>query len=143
VPFEGDYTGYGKLLDPSINGKQVKEAIEALTNMKLIQKNKSGRLLPVDNAISTGNELKSIHLAKFQMVTMDFAKRAIENIPAKERDISVLSLSLSSDNFHLIKNEIQHFRKRLAKLAVDDKSQHKLYQMNLQFFPVSQEYNQL
>ncbi len=135
-------TKFGQKLIPSIKGGEVKEAIEYLIQMVLIEKDVNGFYRPMNNAISTGDEVKSLHTAKFQLETMDMAKNALNKVDAKERDISCLSMSLSEDNFQLIKMEIQYFRKRLAKLAVEETNKQRVYQLNFQFFPVTTETNE-
>ena len=129
----------GDMLIPELTPEEVKEGVEYLEQLGLIEKDDEGCLRPKDNAISTGDEVKSLHLLNFQMETMELAKKALERIPAEERDISFLSMSLSNDNFGLIKNEIQYFRKRIAKIAVDENNPQNVYQLNFQFFPVTKD----
>jgi uncharacterized protein (TIGR02147 family) len=68
---------------------------------------------------------------------MDLGKRALRTVPSAERDISVLTMTLSPDAFRMVKSEIQAFRKRIAKIAVDDANPDRVFQMNMQLFPVS------
>ncbi len=126
-----------KMLQPPVSAAQAREALEYLMELGLVEKDHDGIYRQVDNAISSGDEVRSLHLAKFQLETMDLAKRALEKIPASQRDISVLTMSVSRETFIQIKSEIQHFRKRIAKIAVEGKEPDQVYQMNLAFFPVT------
>lgn len=134
-----DYAAIAAMLQPQIKASEAKEAIDVLVGLKLIEKNEKGNWIPREAAVSSGDEVRSLHLLHFQMTTMDLAKQALNDIPSEERDISVLTMGLSPDAFRLVKHEIQHFRKRLAKIAVDDSSANRVFQMNFQFFPITKE----
>ncbi len=134
-----DYEKLASLLQPAIKASEAKEAIDVLSNLNLVERSEMGYWQPKEAAISTGDEVRSMHLLHFQVATMDLAKRALNDIPPDERDISVLTMGLSPDAFRLAKHEIQHFRKRLAKIAMDDSAANRIYQLNFQFFPISKE----
>lgn len=136
---QDDYVQLATLLQPAIKASEAKEAIDVLAGLNLIERNSNGFWEPKETAISTGDEVRSMHLLHFQISTMDLAKRALNDIPTDERDISVLTMGLSPDGFRLAKNEIQHFRKRLAKIAMDDQAANRIFQINFQFFPISVE----
>ncbi len=124
-------------LEPAIKPAEAEEALEYLSQLGLIKQNDTGRWVPIDSAISTGDEVRSLHLTNFQLKTLELAAKALQNIPAKERDFSVLTMTLTPDTFRLMKYELQHMRKRLAKLVVEEQDPNRVYQMNFQFFPVS------
>jgi len=134
----GDELALAKSLRPEIKPLEAREAIEVLTRIGMVRTEGSGRVVPCDPAISTGDELMSRHLAQFQITTMDMAKQALLNVQPEERDISVMTMGLSPDTFRLVKRELQYFRKRLAKIAMDDSCSNQVFQMNLQLFPVTQ-----
>jgi uncharacterized protein (TIGR02147 family) len=127
----------GHMLEPTIRYKEAENAIKYLEELGLIQKNKDGYYCQVENAVTSGDEVKSLHLTNFQIATMELAKRSIQKIPAAERDVSVLTMTLSQDTFQMIKSELQHMRKRIAKIAVDEDKPDRVYQLNIQFFPVT------
>ena len=139
VKWKDDYGFLAASLQPAIKVGEAKEAVDVLLQLGLIRRNQNGIMKTSDTAISAGDELASKHVLHFQVTTMDLAKQALQDVSAANRDISVLSMGLSEDSFRLVKNEIRHFRKRLAKIAIEDKAASRVYQLNFQFFPLSQE----
>jgi len=135
--FKDDYKELAQMLDPPIKPAEAEQAIKDLSELGLISKGADGYYRQTDSILTTGNEVQSLQLANFQLNTMDMAKRALQKIRAKERDISVLTISLSRDCFSLVKSEIQEFRKKLLKIAYNDQKTDTVYQCNIQFFPVS------
>jgi uncharacterized protein (TIGR02147 family) len=127
----------GHRMEPTIRHSEAEQAIRYLEELGLVEKDKHGLYKQVDNAVTSGDEVRSLHLTNFQLATMELAKRAIRKIPAAERDVSVLTMTLSPDTFQMVKSELQHIRKRIAKIAVDEDKPDRVYQLNIQFFPVT------
>lgn len=123
---------------PPLSVNEANEAVETLLELGLVRWNDKGILETCDSGISTGDEVSSKHLIAFQRKTMDLASLALDDVAPEFRDISVLTMGLSEESFWNIKNEIRHFRKRLAKIAIEDKNANRVYQLNFQLFPLSQ-----
>lgn len=138
IHWKEDWNLLANSLQPPIRVEEAKEAVETLLKLNLVRWNHEGILETCDSGISTGDEVASKHLIAFQRKTMDLASSALDDVAAEFREISVLTMGLSEDSFWNIKNEIRHFRKRLAKIAMEDKNANRLYQLNFQLFPLSQ-----
>ena len=130
-------SGLGHKVEPTIRHSEAEQAVRYLEELGLIVKGDNGYYKQVENAVTSGDEVRSLHLTNFQLATMELAKRAIQKIPAAERDVSVLTMTLSQDTFQMVKSELQHIRKRIAKIAVDEDKPDRVYQLNIQFFPVT------
>jgi uncharacterized protein (TIGR02147 family) len=135
--YKDDPGSLARLLDPPIKPSEAQEAISFLEQLDLIARDADGFYRQADPAISSGDEARSLDLARFELTTMDLAKRALQKIPSEDRDISVLTMTLSPDSFRLIKSELQSIRKKFAKIAIDDNNPDRVYQLNMQFFPVT------
>jgi uncharacterized protein (TIGR02147 family) len=136
-PFRDDFKALAKKVVPRITPKEAQEAVSALEGMGLIRKNEKGFYEQVNAVVSSGDEVTSLHVANFQLSTMDIAKQALGEIRGRERDISVLTLSLSRESFKKMKSEIQAVRKRILKAANEEENPKRVYQCNINFFPVS------
>lgn len=139
IDFSDNYYDLARQLFPAITEAEAERAVANLHQMGLIERDSEGFWRPLDRVISTGDEVVSLQLADFQIKTMDMGKQALEKIPAKRRDISVLSLTLSKEQFIKAKREIQDFRKRLLSIATNDEEADQIYQCNIQFFPVTRD----
>lgn len=138
--FKDDYSALAAKLDPPIKPEEAEAAIGDLEKLGFIKKDTDGSFRPVDNLITTGDEAHSVQLANFQLATMDMAKRSLKKHPAEMRDISFVSLTLSAESFALVKSEVQAFRKRLLLTAKDEERPDRLYQCNIQLFPVTNQH---
>lgn len=132
-----DFRAAARMLIPSITTEEAEKAVKELEELEVLSKDAEGYYLQKDSAISTGNEIRSLQVANFQVETMELAKAAIDRFPLAERDISCMTMTLSQGSFEQVKAEIQAFRKRLSAIAIADDKVDQVFQCNIQFFPVT------
>jgi uncharacterized protein (TIGR02147 family) len=135
--FKEDYAGIGRALKPAISPAQAKKAVEVLLKLGFIKKDPGGHYKPMQSTLTTGDDVKSLNVANFQKAAMRLAFDGIERHPAKQRNISTLTLSISKETFDSMNAEIVAFRKKLLGMADTDKNLDRVYQLNIQFFPLS------
>jgi len=135
--FTDNYEALAAMLDPPIKSQEARDAILDLEKLGFIAKDDDGCYRPAEHLISTGDETHSVQLANFQLATMEMAKRSLEKHPADKRDISFVSMTLSSESFLRVKSEVQDFRKKLLLIARDEKQPDRVCQCNIQLFPVT------
>jgi uncharacterized protein (TIGR02147 family) len=137
LPIKANFQEAGQMLDPPITASEVQEALLSLEKMGLASKDGDGFYRQRDAFFTTGNETDSLHLAHFQLFTMDRAKLALQTVKPEERDISVIACALSPEGFNRVKETIQSCRKQILQIAQEDASAGRVYQCNFQFYPVS------
>lgn len=137
IYYNGNAKELARLLNQSVTPQQVEKAIMVLEELGLIKKQKDGRYVQTDTAISAAQEIKSLDIANFQMKTIDFAKDALENLKREERDISTITVTLSKQGLEKVQSEIAKFRSNLATIAQDEESPDQVFQCNIQLFPMT------
>ena len=68
---------------------------------------------------------------------MELAREALYSVPKTHRDISTLTLSISEQGLQHIKEKIKDCRRELLEIAKADENADRVYQLNLQLFPLS------
>ncbi len=131
------YRKLGRVLLPSISESQARQSIEQLLALGLAIKDGKGFIKPADNAISTGDEVKNMLIRQFHQAMITLAGGSLDRVPKEQRDISSLTMSISDDCFNLIKKEVQQFRKRIMELITKDNTPNNVYQLNFQFYPLT------
>jgi uncharacterized protein (TIGR02147 family) len=145
VNFRSDYRLLGRMLMPAITAGEAREAVDFLYEQGFIEKDRRGFFRPVESLVTTSNEIKSASVVAFQLKMIDLAKESLLAMPVDMRDISAISFCATPEIFHTIKRETQQFRKRMLELAESHQAKTpkgakvKIYQLNMQFFPVSEE----
>ncbi len=137
-PFSGDYHELAKMLNPAISPADARTAIALLEKWGLVRKDENGRYFRSDNqSITTGMAAESFYINNFQHAVLDLAKGALDRFPRGERSLSTLTMSLSSEAYQKVESEIHMFRQRLLSIAEQDINEERVYQMNIQVFPVT------
>jgi uncharacterized protein (TIGR02147 family) len=124
-------------LVPSLKPAEVKEALELLRRLGIVEKNKDGCFVQRDSLISTGNQIRSVHVANFQLQTLQMAIAALDTMSQETRDFSTLTLSISGEGLNKIKSVLAESRREIMKIAKSDSKEDRVYQVNFQLFPLT------
>jgi uncharacterized protein (TIGR02147 family) len=137
--YDGTDEWIAQRICPSMSAKDVREAIDALGRAGLLRKDRGGTWKAADAAITTPVEVHSREIAHFNREMIRLAIEASFRFPKEHREISGLTLRISKDGFAQIKQRIVEFKKELLETAIGDKNADRVYQFNVQFFPLLRE----
>ncbi len=132
-----DYQEIGRLLDPSIRAADAKKALELLFKLGLIEEKSGGILKPVEETVVKDSAFKSVYWANFMVSMMKLAMESVDRHEASQRDISAVTVGLSSESLKTARMEIAALRQKLLALSEQDKKTDIVYQCNIQLFPLS------
>jgi len=135
--FKGDFTALGKRLNPPIKTSQAKEGILLLEKLGFIKKDAQGCFRPQQETVKKVPSFKSLYAVNYLNANMELAMRALESVPKEQRHISALTLSFSESGFQKALEEVECLRKKLVGLMEVDTQPDKVFQINLQIFPVT------
>lgn len=142
--FDGvDYTALANKLSPPIKPEQAKKAIEVLERLGMIEKNSDGYYEPCNQIITTGlvsnnRKLQALSIIAFQRNLLSLAAEAYDRYSERQMDMSSITLSISNATRKLIKDEAAAFRKKILSLVENDANPECVYQLNCQFFPLTE-----
>lgn len=137
LPMRDDYEALARKLLPSIQPREARKAVDDLLEIGLLERLPGGGLRQAQKALSAGDSVKSVQAAAYQRATMQLAMEALDRVPHADRDISTLTLTLSEQSFRKAVAEVRQLRKTLLKLALDEPAPDRVFQCNLQLFPLS------
>ena len=124
-------------LRPPIASVEARRALETLQSLGLLVPDESGRLRQGDALVTTGAETASLHIGNYHRTMMERAAASIDEVPAKERDISSLTLCVSAGGARRLKERIARFRRELLELSELDDDPREVVQVNFQLFPLT------
>lgn len=125
-------------LVPPIAERDAADALELLRDLSLLV-DRDGRLVPGEPLVSTGPEVKGLHYVQYHRTMIARGVAALDELPAKERDISSVTLCLGRDALPRMKERLRAFRRELLQLSADESDPVQVVQLNLQLFPLSRE----
>jgi uncharacterized protein (TIGR02147 family) len=130
----------GSLLCPPVSPREIKKAIALLKTIGLLSENEDGSFSQTSKLISTGSEIESMAVRDLHLQMSKLATASLEKVPKEARDISGLTLGVSSVSFESIKKELEAFRSRIMALVAQDRNVDQVYRLNLQLFPLSKKW---
>lgn len=127
---------------PPISPKQAARALELLLQLELVTRDESGRLVRQDPTLSTGHEARALQrlaVGNYHRQMLERAAYAIERVPSKERLLGATTMCIDAASFEEIKLRVNQLRELVMELAEQCEVRQRVYQFNIQLFPLSQE----
>jgi len=141
VDFKGNYQVLADSVKPAITALEAQKSVELLERIGFIAKKDDGSYIRVSASFTTGPQVRSIAVANYHKSMMRLASESIERCAAAERDITAVTVAVSAETYSSIKEKLLRMRKEILELAENDKKPDKIMQLNLQFFPLSDDLN--
>ncbi len=121
-----------------ITREEIRAAIQDLVHVGLLERLADGRLVAASPFVETEQDVANENGKKFLTASMDLAKRALYEVPLRERDFSSDVINVRSERIPELKAYLEQFREELnGVFAEQDDSSDSVYQVNLQVFPVA------
>jgi uncharacterized protein (TIGR02147 family) len=136
IDWQGDCEILAKSIIPPIKKTEARESIDFLMSAGFLKK-EGEHYSQTDPAITSGSEVCSLGIRRYNRFMAERAQKALEEFPANERDIQSLTVGISEESFRLIKQEIQEFLSRVVRIVDDDKCADQVYNINVHLFPMS------
>jgi uncharacterized protein (TIGR02147 family) len=137
-PFRGDYAALARKLSPPIRQSEAKESVLLLERLGFFEPNGAGGYRAKEATLKKDSSFPSVVMANFLKANMELAIDSMDRYSKEERDVSALTISLSDEAFGKVREEIRSLRKRILAMTEVDTAPSKVYQCNIQFFPLSQ-----
>lgn len=125
------------VLVPQIKPQEASHALEVLLDLGLLARTATGGVQQGASVVSTGPATHGLHLRRYHAEMMHRATVAMELVPAAQRDLSSLTLCLSTEGIERVKHKIQEFRRELLELSENESRREQAVQVNFQLFPLS------
>ena len=123
---------------PRITPTEAAEAMKLLLSLGLlVRDDESGRVVRGDPTLTTEHEVRSLGAAAFHRQMLERAAQSMETVPRELRDLAALTVCVSPETVALVKQKIHQFRETLTELCDSDQRGSVVYQLNLQWFPLS------
>jgi len=137
VDFKDDFRKLAATVVPPVTAIDAEKSVQLLLRLRFILKRADGRYEKTSASLTTGPQVRSVAVANYHKAMMQLASESIERFSSDQRDISSLTISVSDEMYKTIIEKLQVFRKELLELAETVRKPAKVAQLNLQFFPLS------
>lgn len=133
-----DCAAVARKVYPAILPKQVKKSITMLLKSGFLRTNDAGILEQSSPLIATDRETQSIVIRNFHKKMLGVAQDSLIAVPPEKREISSITMKISSAGFQRVKRRIQDFKEELMQIIKEDENTDRVYQANFTLFPLSE-----
>ncbi len=134
--FKDDFSLLAKKISPQITPRQARDSVELLLRLGFLKK-EDGRYIQAEPVLTTGKDIRNHQIMNFQIEMLKIAIEAYERHARETVMMSSTTLSISQKSFDMMKDRIRAFRAQLLEMARSDEKPDKVYQLNLNFFPMN------
>lgn len=141
--FRDDFELIAQTVVPPIKKKEAKDAVVLLLQLQLISRQADGSYRQTAAAIISGDPMVALARRSFNSEMIRMAEHANTIVHVDERDISGITMGVSRACYDVIRSEIAAFKERIKVIVNQDSASNRVYQLNLQLFPVSGDVSKL
>lgn len=126
-----------RLCYPKISAAEVKDSLAFLVKEGLLKKTSENSYEQSEKRVRVSGEAMPIAVRAMHRQMAEFAKNAVDDIPPTERNISGLTLGLTSRAYQRVVSELESFRQKIIAIATEEDGMDQVYRLNLQLFPLT------
>lgn len=136
--FQEDAQWIASALGGRISVREVREAIQVVESIGLLQRNADGKLVPGHAALTTGPEATSLAAYSYHKQILDLAKEAVDGQSPEQREFGAITMAVSPAQLARIKDMIREFRRAVVNyLSTPDEAADAVCQFGVQLFSLS------
>lgn len=126
-------------LRPKIAATDAQSALNLLLSLGLLVRDEqTGKIVRGEPTLTTDHQtVRSLAVTNFHRQMLERASDSIETVKAQHRDLAALTVCVSPDTAAIVKDRIHRFREELTQICDADTKGTVVYQLNVQWFPLS------
>jgi uncharacterized protein (TIGR02147 family) len=137
MDFSDDYPSLARRVSPPLRVPEAKNAIRLLEELGLILKDQNSFYRPSEQAMIGGKEVGTQVIHEFQNHMMDLAKDSQCRVEPEERQIQTTTVTVNAKSKARIQAKIKQMQQEIFDIIQSESNEDQVYQLNLQFFPLS------
>ncbi len=137
--FDEDARWIQSRLRKSASLLEIREAVDRLVGLGLLQENESGKLKRTQSHVSTKQDFADKGVQKYHKNILALAADLLSQTPLSDREYGSYSLNIAKAKIPRAKELLREFvEKFIFEIEAPVQSGEETYQLSLQFFPVTQ-----
>lgn len=137
VDFRGNYKDLAAAVSPPVTVREARFAVKLLKDLKLIELSPNGTFRQTAAAIISDSSVGRMAVRSFNREMLKKAETALDETAVEERQIYGITVGISNECYNVLVAEMAAFRDRVVSIVNNDKCSDRVYQMQMQLFPLS------
>jgi uncharacterized protein (TIGR02147 family) len=126
-------------LRPRITPAEAQTALRLLLSLGLLVRDeRTGKVVRGEPTLTTDHQtVRSLAVTNYHRQMLERASESLETVRAAHRDLAALTVCVSAATAAVVKDRIHRFREELTEICDADPAGDVVYQLNVQWFPLS------
>ena len=124
-------------LAQAITPAQAREALDNLEKLKLIARDDAKGYRQVSGAVSVPDDTRSVAVYNYHQSMIGLAAASLRKTDQARREVNGATIAIPASKLPELKEKIRAFRKEINQLASSYADADQIYQLNVQFFPLT------
>ena len=133
----GDGGELARLCIPPLREEETRDSVRLLLELGLVERGEDGALRLRDAHVVSGPDVPVPVVRGYHRQAIEQGRRALRDIPPSERDISAVTAAVDDAGFAALREMAKELRQKVQKLSHGTRAPDRVYQMNVQLFPVA------
>lgn len=133
--FQNEPTWIANQLNQSLSQQQISTALNDLEKLGLIEYI-DNKWRQTGNTVTTGDRITSPAMLEYHRKMATLGAEALV-LPRSQREFHGMTIPMSAATYEKIKARLIEFRTELSELLSEETDEESVYQINLQFFPLT------
>jgi len=133
----GDGAELGAQCIPPVSDREARESVDLLLELGFVVRGPDGALRLSDAHVVSGPDVPVEVVRGFHRQAIDLARKALDEIPSVERDVSAVTAAVDASGLSSLRDLAKELRQKVQKLSHETRSPDRVYQFNIQLFPVA------
>lgn len=122
---------------PEISAESARESLQFLIKNGFLKK-RGNTYRQTSKSLSTGRiSIVAPSVRSFHRQMGELALNTLDKVPVTERNFSTLTLGITEKTYQKILKELACFRRKIIALATNEDEVERVYELNLQLFPLT------
>jgi uncharacterized protein (TIGR02147 family) len=134
--FKSGFKKLASLLTPSITARQAQESLRLLMRIGMVKRGADGVYRPSDAFVTSGERWQSVAIRDYQRETINLSAQSLDMHPKEIRDISTITVALSSRDLPEVRERIRQLRQSILTIE-NAHGADTVYQVNIQVIPLT------
>jgi uncharacterized protein (TIGR02147 family) len=135
--FKDDPEWIAAQLRPKISTARARKSLELLVELGLLER-ADGVISRGEPSLDAGHEVRAAGVKQFHRQMLERAAASIDDVPSEERDISAMTVCIKCNSVEGLKERLREFRETFMSVCDEEVDPDVVYQLNIQFFPLSE-----
>ena len=127
----------GKMCVPAVSAGEVRNALEMMVRMGLLQRGLDGSYVQTDKGVSGNSAAIPSAVRAMQKQFAYLAADAVDSFSPEERHISGLTVGIDERAYNKLIAELDSFRRKIAAIVSEVEDYDRVYRLNLHLFPLT------